>query len=323
MGRHAGFHPHRRSATSFLIGVERTAACRILAASFSLLFQRTVTSSVCTCLPRPANARSGFAFSLATPAFKNLALSLLRPFQLSSQLSTAISILHSPVSLTSSNKPPTYRSTMTGSQSPEDPAARRGRDQYFCYNGQHHCRREDFTASQLLKYGGGVGRHSRMSCHKHTSGAATELKCLGYCARVLPVSRFSKMQRSSKGRQHCMECIDYQLSLEPGRRALPPPGKHQREFQEDITKDQQLAIPWIDDDASTEGGTTSAASSVDRADHDDNITILSQATSSATRNPKWVKASQRKTQFLTPAYLGNDPDDDDEAYYTDGSQDEC
>lgn len=250
---------------------------------------------------------------------------------------------------------------MTGTQNPDDPAARRGRDQYFCYNGQHYCRREDFTATQLLKHGGGLGRHSKMSCSKHASGATTELKCLGYCARVLPISRFSKIQRSSKGRQvsvdtlsllpfhlhfflsalrsdflvltwatkqinkkkHCMECIEYQLSLEPGRRALPPPGKHQREFQEDITKDQQMAIPWVDEDASTEAGTTSAASSVDRADPDDTITILSQATSSATRNPKWVKASQRKTQYLTPAYLGNDPDKDDEVYFTDGSQDEC
>ncbi|EJT69336.1 hypothetical protein GGTG_12955 [Gaeumannomyces tritici R3-111a-1] len=204
------------------------------------------------------------------------------------------------------------------------PADRGSNNKYFCCNGQHYCKLEDFTQTQRLK-GSGIGRNSTISCRRHTKGNNIELKCLGYCERVLPITSFSKSQRSANGGQRCLQCIEYQLSLEPGRIPLPPPGKHQREYQEEISDNiNQQVIPNPREDESTTGApTTSAASTAGPTDGDDASTIISRATSSASRASGWTKVSSRKTPFAVPAYLGRRADLDEEAYWTDGSDDEC
>ncbi|KAL8366034.1 hypothetical protein RB595_004698 [Gaeumannomyces hyphopodioides] len=215
-------------------------------------------------------------------------------------------------------EPAASDSTSSSRPGPAKPADR-SNNKYFCFIGQHYCKRDDFTQTQLLK-GNGVGRNSTISCRRHTKGANIELKCLGYCERVLPITSFSRSQRSSNGGQKCWECIEYQLSLEPGRMPLPPPGKHQREFQEDILDDKPFFTASEEDENSA---TTSAASTAGPADADDTSTIISQATSSASRSSAWTKVSTRKTPYAVPAYLNHDASLDEEAYYTDGSADEC
>ncbi|KAF4631780.1 hypothetical protein G7Y89_g6360 [Cudoniella acicularis] len=86
-----------------------------------------------------------------------------------------------------------------------------------------------FSNNELNKYrhmkisgGNPSGESAGLRCLNCSDDQRRELKCLGACGRILPLSSFSKASRRNK-HYWCEDCVNWKEAVEPGVAVAPAP----------------------------------------------------------------------------------------------------
>lgn len=127
-----------------------------------------------------------------------------------------------------------------------------------CFIGGEWKPRSEFSGRQLEKFTRArtqPGR-SQISCRAHSTQIRRELKCEGPCAKWQPIENFSRSTRnhsktvssrdtfghvrkgsSNRKTQWCIDCTDWQLSVEPGFAPYVPPSSFDEDDEDDMAED--------------------------------------------------------------------------------------
>ncbi|KAL1912732.1 hypothetical protein Sste5344_001322 [Sporothrix stenoceras] len=106
-----------------------------------------------------------------------------------------------------------------------------------CFAGGEWKPREEFSNRQLEKYTRSQGKEE-ISCRAHSTQIRRELKCEGPCAKWHPIENFSRSTRNHS-KTWCMNCTDWQLSVEPGYAPYVPPSSLNEDEEEEEADDDE------------------------------------------------------------------------------------
>ncbi|CAK7223770.1 hypothetical protein SCUCBS95973_005292 [Sporothrix curviconia] len=109
-----------------------------------------------------------------------------------------------------------------------------------CFIGGEWKPRSEFSGRQLDKFSRSRSHpaRSQISCRVHSTQIRREIKCEGPCEKWLPIENFSKATRSHS-KTWCMDCTDWQLSVEPGYTPYVPPTSIEEDEDEDDDDDEE------------------------------------------------------------------------------------
>ncbi|CAK7217426.1 hypothetical protein SBRCBS47491_003162 [Sporothrix bragantina] len=113
-------------------------------------------------------------------------------------------------------------------------------DKIRCFIGGEWKPRSEFSSRQLEKFARSKSHPARaeISCRAHSTQIRREIKCEGPCEKWLPIENFSKATRSHS-KTWCMDCTDWQLSVEPGYTPYVPPTSLEEDEDEDDDDDEE------------------------------------------------------------------------------------
>ncbi|CAK7198912.1 hypothetical protein SEUCBS139899_001580 [Sporothrix eucalyptigena] len=117
-----------------------------------------------------------------------------------------------------------------------------------CFIGGEWKPRSEFSNRQLEKFDHSRSHpgHSQISCRVHSTQIRREIKCEGPCAKWLPIENFSKATRSHS-KTWCMDCTEWQLSVEPGYAPYVPPTSREDDEEDDEEVEEEHEIDPADE----------------------------------------------------------------------------